>query len=205
MMLISLLVNVMVRLPRNATKPVDAILVLGGSIRREIYVAQLANSDPEIPIIISQGSKEPCISLIFQRENARSSGVWLEKCAQSTFGNFFFSVPLLRRWHVHKVKLVTSLSHLPRAQQLGEILLGAQGIAVEIDPVQEQGIPGNQESSLKTGLDIARSIVWAFFSQLIQPPCFDVTELPKVDMQAWQKEGFACEEQGGLGNRNSGF
>lgn len=39
------------------SQPVDAFFVLGGSIQREIYVAQLDQKYPEIPILISQGSQ----------------------------------------------------------------------------------------------------------------------------------------------------
>lgn len=199
-MLASLVINVTVRLPANASKPIDAILVLGGSIKREIYAARLTREYPDVPILISHGSDAPCILFIFQREGARLERVWLENCAESTFGNFFFSLPILHRWKVHKVKLITSGNHLPRAKSLGKILLGAQGIAMEIDLVKEKGIPGNRETKFKTTLDVTRSIIWAFFSQLIQPPCFKVTELANVDLQAWQEKGFDCEYQGGIRN-----
>lgn len=195
-MLVHLLFNLVVRLPANQSKPIDAIFVLGGSIRREIYAARLAKQYPKLPILISQGSKDPCIWLIFQREKARLDRVWLEKCANSTFENFFFSTPLLKRWQVRKVKLVTSATHLPRAKYLADILLGAQGIAVEIETPQEKGVPGNNESSLKTRLDVTRSLIWAFFSQAIYPPCFDVIELSKVNLFVWRQVGFQCERQG---------
>jgi uncharacterized SAM-binding protein YcdF (DUF218 family) len=183
-------------LPINEQKPIDAILVLGGSIRREIYVANLAHQYPDIPIIISQGSKDPCILLLFERVQAPKTNVWLEKCANSTFGNFFFGVPILKQWGVHKVKVVTSPTHLPRAKWLAEIHLQSHGIAVEIDAVKEIGIPGNQESKLKTGLDVARSVIWAFVGQLIYPPCWEVIPLNSVDLAAWRDEGFKCEYQG---------
>ncbi|OKH23260.1 hypothetical protein NIES593_10505 [Hydrococcus rivularis NIES-593] len=192
-MLASLLFNIAVRLPTNASKPVDAVLVLGGSIQREIHAAWLTKDYPDIPFLISHGSDDPCILFIFQRAGARLEQIWLERCADSTFGNFFFSAPILRRWNAHKVKLVTSGSHIERAEWMSKILLGAQGMAVEIDPVQEKGVPGNRESTLKTTLDVTRSIVWSFFSQLIQPPCFDVKELANVDLQVWKEKGYACE------------
>jgi uncharacterized SAM-binding protein YcdF (DUF218 family) len=195
-MVVSLLLNLSLKLPLNTAKPVDAFLVLGGSIRREIYVAQLANQYPDLPILISQGSKDPCIWRIFQRENARFKQIWLEKCANSTFGNFFFGIPILSRWGVHKVKLITSPSHLPRAQWLGKILLGAHGIAMEVETVREKGVPGNQESAVKTALDVTRSLFWTLPSQIIQPPCFNLTELVNVDLQDWEREGFTCEHQG---------
>ena len=112
--ILNLAINLAVRLPINQQKPIDAILVLGGSIRREIYAANLAQQYPNIPILISEGSKDPCILLLFERAKAPKTNVWLEKCADSTFGNFFFAVPILKQWGVHKVKVVLSYSFTPR-------------------------------------------------------------------------------------------
>ncbi|MEA5620515.1 ElyC/SanA/YdcF family protein [Cronbergia sp. UHCC 0137] len=178
---------------------VDAFFVLGGSIRREIYVTQLAKQYPQTPILISRGSPDPCIWLIFQRESADLRNVWLENCANSTFDNFYYGLPILRSWGVHKVKLITSGSHAIRSKLMAQIIFGSHGIWVESDVVQEQGIPGNQESWLKTGLDVTRSLFWAFFSQVIQPQCSQVTRLIDVDMSAWKQRGFRCEHQGQLG------
>lgn len=194
--IVSLAINLAIRLPANERRPVDAIFVLGGSIRREIYVANLANQYPDIPILISQGSKDPCILLLFQRENARQSNVWLEKCANSTFGNFFFSVPILQSWGARKVRVITSPTHLPRAEWLAKIHLQSRGIAVEMDITQEIGVPGNQESKRKTALDVARSLIWAVFGQVISPPCWSLTALEDVDLDTWREEGFECEHQG---------
>jgi uncharacterized SAM-binding protein YcdF (DUF218 family) len=181
-----------------ASAPVDTFFVLGGSIRREIYVAQLAKQHPDTRVLISQGSKDPCILQLFQRENAPIPQVWLEKCAKSTFENFYFNIPILHQWGVRKVKLITSPTHMPRAQWLARILLGAHGIWVETDLVEEQGIPGNRESWLKTGLDVARSVIWAGLSQVIHPRCSEVIPLSSVDLEAWRSSGFKCERQGGL-------
>ncbi|MBR8829357.1 MAG: YdcF family protein [Gomphosphaeria aponina SAG 52.96 = DSM 107014] len=196
--LVPLIFTYTVILPKNAAKPIDAFLVLGGSITREIYVSQLAKHEPEIPILISQGSPDPCILLIFERDNIPQEKVWLEKCADSTFGNFFYSIPILKQWGVKKVKVITSVSHLPRAKLLAEILLGAQGIGLELDLVAEKGIPGNQESVIKTSLDVTRSLFWALLSQVIQPPCSQVIKLVDVDIHPWIKSGFKCEAQGGI-------
>jgi uncharacterized SAM-binding protein YcdF (DUF218 family) len=182
-----------------SSQPVDALFVLGGSITREIYVAKEAKKYPDIPILISHGSLEPCVWLIFRKENTELEKVWLENCANSTWENFYYSIPILRRWEVHKVKLITSPTHLPRAQWMAQILLGANGIWVEPDIVQEQGIPGNREFWLKTGVDVTRSLLWASLSTMIQPQCKYVTRLAEVDMQAWQSRGFKCEYQGNLG------
>lgn len=179
-----------------ATSPVDTVFVLGGSIRREIYAAQLAKQHSEVRVLISQGSQDPCILLIFQREQAPIRQVWLERCANSTFDNFYFNIPTLNRWGVRKVKLITSPTHLPRAKWMAQILLGAHGIWVEVEIVPEQGIPGNRESVLKTGLDVSRSLVWAVLSQFIQPQCSQLIPLTAVNLDKWRQSGFKCEHQG---------
>lgn len=192
--LLSLLLH-LAMLPRASAAPVDAVLVLGGSVRREIYVAQTAQQQPEIPILISKGSPDPCIRLIFEREQTKLDPVWLENCADSTFSNFVYSTPILKRWQVHHIRLVTSPTHLPRAVWMARIILGAQGLWVEPDIVAEKGIPGNRESRLKTGLDVTRSLLWALVSQGYAPQCRSLTHLPDVDLAVWQKRGFKCEHQ----------
>lgn len=192
------LVFTTITLVSASSKPVDTFFVLGGSIRREMYVAKLTKQYPQVRVLISGGSPDVCIWLIFQREVAAMANVWLEKCASSTFSNFYYSIPILRRWHVHKVMLITSPTHLPRAKWLAQILLGAHGIWVETEVVHEQGIPGNREYWAKTGLDLTRSLLWAGLSQIIQPQCSQVTKLADVYIKAWQDRSFKCERQGNL-------
>ncbi|MEA5466269.1 YdcF family protein [Leptothoe sp. PORK10 BA2] len=179
--------------------PTDAYLVLGGSIRREMYMAQVASTlSPPPPILISAGSSDPCIRLLFEQVGASLDRVWLEHCAKSTFGNFVYSVPLLERWGAHHVSLVTSGSHTRRALTLARILFGARGIWVEPLIVEEAGIPGNQESVLKTTLDIGRSLLWAVVAQVHKPTCQRVVSLAAVDLAQWRQQGFKCEHQAGI-------
>ncbi len=186
---------------QEPTGEADAFLVLGGSIQREIYAAQLVKQHPDTPALISSGSDDPCILLIFQRERASVHSVWLERCAQSTFDNFYFALPILQRWKVRKVQLITSATHLPRAQWLAQIILGSHGIWVNADIVPETGVPGNRENWLKTGLDVARGIVWAGISQIQIPQvCRDVIPLVDVNLDRWQQRGFKCEYQGKVGS-----
>lgn len=175
--------------------PVDAVMMLGGSIKRELFVSQYARSHPDVPILISSGSLPPCIYLIFQRDRAPIDRVWLENCARSTFDNFYYDLPILERWGVRKVSLVTSESHLPRALWLAQIVFGSHGIWVEPNIVPEVGVPGNQESRLKTALDVTRSLLWAVASQVYSPTCGEELRLRDVDMAAWRSRGFRCERQ----------
>ncbi|HIK28017.1 MAG: YdcF family protein [Oscillatoriaceae bacterium SKW80] len=187
-----------ITLRSRADGKIDAILVLGGSIQREIHVAELAKQYPQTPILISQGSQEPCIWLIFQKARAPMQQVVLEKCAQSTFGNFYFTLPILKSRQVHRLKVITSPTHLPRAQWLAQILLGSHGIWVDVELVNEKGIPGNRESWLKTTLDVTRSLIWAFISHFYQPQCTAIISLVSVDIENWKRRGFVCEHQAHL-------
>lgn len=188
--------NLAIALPRNAKSPVDGILVLGGSISREIYAAKLAQKQPNIPILIARGSPDPCIVWVFQKLRSPIDNVWLEICSRSTFTNFMFGLPILENWQVHKVQLITSGTHIMRAKWLAKILLGSHGIWVDLVVAPEKGVPGNSESWTKTGTDLTRSIIWAFFSQMIKPSCAKVYPLSSVDPTAWQDRQFACERQG---------
>jgi uncharacterized SAM-binding protein YcdF (DUF218 family) len=153
-----LLIN-SVTLWRASSRPVESFLVLGGSITREIYSANLAKKYPAIPFLISQGSPDPCIVLIFRRVQAHLDHILLEKCAHSTFDNYYYALPILRQWNVHKVKIITSYTHLPRAKWLGQIILGGNGIWVEMEIVPETGIPGNNEHIFKTIIDVSRGFI----------------------------------------------
>ncbi|MEM6254805.1 MAG: YdcF family protein [Cyanobacteria bacterium P01_D01_bin.156] len=180
-------------------KATDAYLVLGGSIRREIHMAQLASQAPKPPpILISSGSMDPCIRLLFEQADASLEQVWLEHCAQSTFGNFVYSAPILKQWQARHVTLITSGSHTFRAVALARILLGAQGIWVTPLVIDEAGVPGNQESLLKTSLDITRAVLWAVVAQVYKPTCPRLMPLASVDLEQWRQQGFKCEHQAGI-------
>lgn len=181
---------------RAAQRPVDAVLVLGGSIRREMHAAELAKAQPDLPVLISGGSDEPCIWLIFEREGASMDQVWIEPCADSTLGNYRFTTPILKRWGARHIKLVTSGSHQQRAVGLGRIVLGGHGIWLSLDSVAEVGRPGNSESRLKTGLDWIRGAGWAVFSQVYSPRCETLHRLSDLRLAEWRDRPFECEHQG---------
>lgn len=183
------------KLSAASQSPLDAYLMLGGSIRREVHMTQVAKNHPNIPILISQGADDPCIIRLFEVHTAPQNQVWLERCAHSTFENFYYTLPILKQWGVHHVQMITSARHLPRAQWLGQIILGSHGIWMETYTVEEQGIPGNTESSLKTGLDVIRSLIWAGLSQFYQPSCGQFYRLVDSNLQEWIAKKYRCENQ----------
>ena len=189
-----------IALAQAAMQPTDGILVLGGSIRREIYAAELSTLHPELPILISKGSEPPCIRKIFERDQTPVHRVWLEQCADSTFGNFYFGLPILQSWGVRHVQLVTSPTHLPRALWLARVMLSSHGIWVTPNLVEEMGVPGNQEAWWKTILDVSRGGFWAIASLFYQAQCDDVLPLSQVDVSNWDSQDVQCERQAGLDN-----
>jgi uncharacterized SAM-binding protein YcdF (DUF218 family) len=186
------------RLYHHAQQPVDAVLVLGGSIRREMYIAEAVAQGNQLPILISHGAQPPCTRILFDRLSAPLDHVWLETCAESTFDNYRYSLPVLQQWQARHVQVVTSPTHLPRAAWLAKILLGSHGIWVDMDLVEETGVPGNFEHPLKTIADVGRSLGWAVISQFVTTPCENVFSLQSVDLAAWESAGFTCEHQGGI-------
>ena len=186
------------RLYYNAQQPIDAVLVLGGSIRREMAIAETVAQGNTLPILISHGSQPPCTRILFDRVSAPLDHVWLETCAESTFDNYRYSLPTLKRWNTHHVQVVTSPTHLPRAQWLANILLGSHGIWVEMNLVEEVGVPGNFEHPIKTAVDVVRSLGWAIIGQVIPSNCEDVFPLASVVLEDWKSKGFTCERQGDI-------
>lgn len=183
------------KLSAASQSPLDAYLMLGGSIRREVHITQVARDHPNIPILVSQGADDPCIVRLFEVNAAPQNQIWLERCANSTFENFYYTLPILKQWGVHHVQMITSARHLPRAQWLGQIILGSHGIWMETYTVQEKGIPGNTESRLKTTLDVIRSLIWAGISQFYQPTCNQFYPLVDANLQEWIDKGYDCEDQ----------
>ena len=115
---------------------------------------------------------------------------------RSFFDNYYYALPILRQWNVHKVKVITSPTHLPRAKWLGQIILGGNGIWVEMEIVPETGIPGNNEQIFKTMIDVSRGLIWAILSHIFEPKCDNLTKLTDVNLEYWYNKGFKCEYQG---------
>ncbi|PSB29490.1 YdcF family protein [Chlorogloea sp. CCALA 695] len=141
----------------------SSIVVLGGGIRREILAAQLAQSYPNLPIIVSSGSSLPCLYRVFVEENKVDwRRLKVDFRATDTLTNFTALVPYLQSNQTRKVFMVTSKGNLPRAFVLAWLIWGSRGIAME--PVLVGGV-GNHESWLKTFADTARAIVWVVLGE----------------------------------------
>jgi hypothetical protein len=177
--------------------PTSAYLVLGGTPNRERYAAQLVKAHPDIKVLISGGSENPCIWLIFDKEKTPKDNVWMERCSHNTFDNFYYSAPILSKWGVRKVLLITDPPQSDRVLPMAKIMLGAKGMWVDLCIVPNSG---GQDSRYPMWVDIACSAAWAIVSQVIEPKCSSFTYLPTVDMEYWYKKGFYCAPQAEVDN-----
>ena len=176
-------------------KPVDAMLVLGGTPNRERYAAELAKQHPDWKILISGGSEDPCIWLMFDKARAPKDNVWMERCSKNTLENLMYSTPILRSWHVHHVLLISDLPQAQRSFPMTRVCLGAHGMWCN-----RILVPGSGGEPLRRPpwMDIALSVLWAMAGQIFFPTCSHFTHLPAVDMHYWYQRGFYCPEQAQL-------
>jgi uncharacterized SAM-binding protein YcdF (DUF218 family) len=169
-------------------QPPSVIVVLGGGIRREQLAARLAQDHPQLRVIISSGSKVPCLYKVFTTD----AGIPWEKVtvdlkATDTLTNFTATLPYLQQAKDRKVWLVATDGHLPRARLLAGIIWGSQGIAME--PVVLKG-EGNEESIFKTGMDTTRALLWLGLREISTFPFY--TSSAQIT-QEQQIRGAQCE------------
>jgi uncharacterized SAM-binding protein YcdF (DUF218 family) len=139
------------------TEPADAILVLGGSLERETFAAQFAREHATLPLWVSSGSNPEYAEWLYGEAGIPADRYHLDYRASDTVTNFTTLVEDLKGNGVDKVYLVTSSYHMRRARLIGDIVLGAHGIAVE-PIVVESNLP--EESLSKALRDGARALVW---------------------------------------------
>jgi uncharacterized SAM-binding protein YcdF (DUF218 family) len=147
------------RLMRSADLEPQAILVLGGSPSREKFAAQFALKHPNLPVFVSSGSPEEYANYVFDQAGVPRNRIHLDYRAVDTVTNFTTMLDALRDRNVTDVYVITSDYHMPRAEVIGNIVLGSRGI--RIHPIS---IPSNNrdEASIKSLRDGFRSVVWLF-------------------------------------------
>ncbi len=177
--------------------PPSAYFVLGGTPIREIFAAEQARTHPDIKLLISGGSEDPCIWLIFDKLNCAKDNVWMEHCSHNTFENFYYSMPILEKWGVRRLLLITDQSQDERAMPMARIILGSHGIWADLLRVPNCG---GEKSKYPLALDVAVAAGWALISQFYQPQCSHISHLPDVNMKYWYRKGFYCAPQAQVGH-----
>jgi len=147
---------------RKANK---AILILGGSPTRELYGAAYALKNPNIPIWVSSGSPKEYTNEVFAKAGIKSDRYVLDYQATDTVTNFTTLVDEFKTRQITDVYVITDAFHMPRAQVIGNVVLGSRGI--KMHPV---AIPTSlnyvdiqykaKEVPKKSVRDGVRSVLW---------------------------------------------
>jgi uncharacterized SAM-binding protein YcdF (DUF218 family) len=135
----------------------QAVLVLGGATERERFAAEFARKHPDLPVWISSGSNPEYAEWVFNQAGIDRNRLHLDYQAVDTVTNFTTLADLFKRNNVHSVYLITSDYHMPRAQVIGEIVLGSRGINFQPVKVPSDRAP---ESVGKVVRDAARAVLW---------------------------------------------
>ncbi len=142
---------------RQAPNP-EAILVLGGLADRDETAAKLAKNYPTLPVWISSGGRLPeAAYTLFEAAGVSRERVYLDYRATDTVTNFTTLVTQFKHHNIRHLYVVTSDFHMPRAQVIGTIVLGHNGMT--LTPVS---VPTNEpaESWLRVARDGSRSLLW---------------------------------------------
>ncbi|MGQ4646943.1 ElyC/SanA/YdcF family protein [Lyngbya aestuarii] len=137
----------------------EAIFVLGGDEKRELFAARLAQQHPGLDIWVSSGSSEWYTQKIFAKAGIDRNRLHIDRRAIDTVTNFTTLVDDLQTRGVDGVYLITSDDHMRRARVIGEIVFGSKGIALHPVSVASGRSPEPLEKSFRDG---ARAILWVF-------------------------------------------
>ncbi|HAJ60711.1 MAG TPA: hypothetical protein DCP31_16765 [Cyanobacteria bacterium UBA8543] len=135
----------------------EAIFVLGGAEKREVFAAKFAHKHPNLPIWVSSGSPKGYAKGLFAKAGVEASRVHLDYQAVDTVTNFTSLVDQLKAQGIDSVYLITSDDHMRRARVIGEIVFGSRGIALKPVSVSSGRQPEPIEKALRDG---ARAMLW---------------------------------------------
>ncbi|MDX2255380.1 MAG: YdcF family protein [Pseudanabaenaceae cyanobacterium bins.39] len=135
----------------------QAIFVLGGAPSREKFAAKFALQHPKLPIFVSSGSPEEYAEYVFDQAGVSRDRLHLDYRAVDTVSNFTVMVREFENRNIKNIYLLTSDSHMPRAEVIAKIVLGSRGI--QIYPVK---IPSEfpSEPPVKSLRDGVRAMIW---------------------------------------------
>ncbi|MBW4469820.1 MAG: YdcF family protein [Stenomitos rutilans HA7619-LM2] len=135
----------------------QAILVLGGTPKRENFAAEFARQHPKIPIWVSGGSPEAYTEGVFADAGVNPMRLHIDRNAVDTVSNFTTLVDQFRARRINSVYLITSDYHMRRARVIGELVFGSRGIVLKPVPMPSDRAT---EPLAKTVRDGARAMLW---------------------------------------------
>ena len=137
----------------------QAILVLGGDVRRMSFAAEFWRSHPNLEIWVSEDRQVMnYLKIFFQRAGIPERQIHYDICATDTVTNFTCTVQDFAVREISHLYLITSDYHIARALAIATIVLGSRGIAVTPLSVPSEGQP--PDSLLRIVRDCVRSALW---------------------------------------------
>lgn len=156
-MIVLLLLGMSYRQVEGLWRKPQAVLVLGGATEREKFAAEFARNHPGLPIWVSSGCNPEYAEWVFSQAGVDPERVHLDYQAVDTLTNFTTLVDRFKAQGINSIYLITSDYHMPRAQVVGEIILGSRGIDFQpvVIPTQLSSEPID-----KVVRDAARAVLW---------------------------------------------
>lgn len=140
----------------------QAILVLGGSPDREVFVADFAQDHPDLPIWVSSGSNPEYAEAVFADAGIDPQRIHLDYTAIDTVTNFTTLVDQFKAQGIDNLYLVTSDFHMRRARVIGTIVLGSRGIDFQPIAIPTDRPPESIDKAIRDG---ARAVLWVITGQ----------------------------------------
>lgn len=140
----------------------QAVLVLGGSLDREVFAAEFAKEHPNLPIWVSSGSNPEYSEWVFSDAGVAADRLHLDYRAVDTVTNFTTLVNEFKSRGINSIYLITSDYHMRRASVIGEIVLGSQGIDFKPVAVASERSPESLNKAIRDG---ARAVLWVTTGQ----------------------------------------
>lgn len=139
------------------SRPPEAVLVLGGDLKREKFAGEFAREHPGLPIWVSGGSNPEYAESLFAKARIERNRVHLDYDAVDTLTNFTTTVDKLAAQDIESIYLITSDYHMRRARIIGAIVLTSRGMSFKPVPVPSESPPEPLEKALVDG---ARAVLW---------------------------------------------
>lgn len=135
----------------------DAILVLGGAEEREHFAAKFAHQNPTLPIWVSSGSNRDYAEWVFAEAGISGDRLHLDYQALDTVTNFTTLAKDFKASGFDSIYVITSDYHMRRAQVIGNIVMGSQGIQCRPIAIESDRAPEPLRKVIRDGV---RSLLW---------------------------------------------
>jgi uncharacterized SAM-binding protein YcdF (DUF218 family) len=135
----------------------QAIFVLGGAPSRERFAAKFALRHPNLPVFVSSGSPEEYAEYVFDQAGVSRDRIHLDYRAVDTVTNFTVMVKEFENRNIKNIYLLTSDSHMPRAEVIAKIVFGSRGIQIHPIVIPSEFPSEPPVKSLRDGL---RAVIW---------------------------------------------